>query len=614
MSIAQKRQIARILLSGTLLIAGRFFSGGWRIPLYLVAYAVIGYDVLYSAGRNILQGQVFDENFLMSLATIGALATGEYPEAVFVMLFYQVGSLFESYAVGKSRASIAELMDIRPEVAHVLREGKQVDVSPDEVAIGEVISVAPGERVPLDGVVLRGESALDTSALTGESLPRSLRPGSEALSGCINQTGLLEIRVTKSFGDSIVSKILDLVENAASKKAKAENFITRFARYYTPCVVTGALLLAILPPLLTGAPFTDWLHRALVFLVISCPCALVISVPLGFFGGIGGASRRGILIKGSNYMEALAKAEIVALDKTGTLTRGVFAVQARLPAPGVAEDELLAMAALAESYSSHPIALSLRNAYGREIEPGRVAQVQEIAGQGVKALVDGRAVAVGNAKLMASEGLAPAEAAAEAGGTSVYVAIEGSYAGHILIADEVKADAAEALAALRKAGVRRTVLLTGDAPAAAGHVAGQLGISEFHAGLLPQDKVEWVEKLHDQLGKGGRLAFVGDGINDAPVLAQADVGIAMGALGSDAAIEAADIVIMDDKPSKIPLAIGIARGTLRIVKQNIVFALGVKALVLALGALGHASMWAAVFADVGVSVIAILNSMRALKA
>lgn len=614
MSKNHKRQIARILLSGSLLIAGFFFSGGWQISLYLVAYGIIGYDVLYRAGRNIFRGQVFDENFLMSLATIGALATGEYPEAVFVMLFYQVGSLFESYAVGKSRASIAELMDIRPEVAHVLREGRQIDVSPNEVAIGDVITVAPGERVPLDGVVVNGESALDTSALTGESLPRSLRPGSEALSGCINQTGLLEIRVTKSFGDSIVSKILDLVENAASKKAKAENFITRFARYYTPCVVIGALLLAILPPLLTGAPFVTWLHRALVFLVISCPCALVISVPLGFFGGIGGASRRGILIKGSNYMEALARAEIVALDKTGTLTRGVFAVQACLPAPGVAEDELLAMAALAESYSSHPIALSLRNAYGRESEPGRVAQVQEIAGQGVKALVDGRAVAVGNAKLMAAEGLTPAEAAEEAGGTSVYVAIEGRYAGHILIADEIKADAVEALAALRKAGVRRTVLLTGDAPAAAGHVAGQLGVSEFHAGLLPQDKVEWVEKLHDQLGKGGRLVFVGDGINDAPVLAQADVGVAMGGLGSDAAIEAADIVIMDDKPSKIPLAIRIARSTLRIVKQNIVFALGIKALVLVLGALGYASMWAAVFADVGVSVIAILNSMRALKA
>lgn len=614
MSKNHKRQIARILLSGSLLIAGFFFSGGWQISLYLVAYGIIGYDVLYRAGRNISRGQVFDENFLMSLATIGALATGEYPEAVFVMLFYQVGSLFESYAVGKSRASIAELMDIRPEVAHVLREGRQIDVSPNEVAIGDVITVAPGERVPLDGVVVNGESALDTSALTGESLPRSLRPGSEALSGCINQTGLLEIRVTKSFGDSIVSKILDLVENAASKKAKAENFITRFARYYTPCVVVGALLLAILPPLLTGAPFVTWLHRALVFLVISCPCALVISVPLGFFGGIGGASRRGILIKGSNYMEALARAEIVALDKTGTLTRGVFAVQACLPAPGVAEDELLAMAALAESYSSHPIALSLRNAYGRESEPGRVAQVQEIAGQGVKALVDSRAVAVGNAKLMAAEGLAPAEAAEEAGGTSVYVAIEGRYAGHILIADEIKADAVEALAALRKAGVRRTVLLTGDAPAAAGHVAGQLGVSEFHAGLLPQDKVEWVEKLHDQLGKGGRLVFVGDGINDAPVLAQADVGVAMGGLGSDAAIEAADIVIMDDKPSKIPLAIRIARSTLRIVKQNIVFALGIKALVLVLGALGYASMWAAVFADVGVSVITILNSMRALKA
>lgn len=612
MSKAQKRDIFRIILSGILLVASRFFSGGWQVALSILAYGIIGYDVLYSAGRNILHGQVFDENFLMGLATLGALATGDYPEAVFVMLFYQIGSLFESYAVGKSRASIAALMDIRPEVAHVLREGRRVTVSPEEVAIGEVIAVAPGERVPLDGIVITGESSMDTSALTGESVPRALGPGDDALSGCINQTGLLEIRVVKSFEDSIVSKILDLVENAASKKAKAENFITRFARYYTPCVVIAALLLALAPPLLTGAPFVEWLHRALIFLVISCPCALVISVPLGFFGGIGGASRQGILVKGSNYLEALARAEIVALDKTGTLTKGVFAVQGCNPMPGIEAEKLLAIAALAEGYSSHPIALSLRKAYGRDIEPGRVEQVREVAGQGVRALVDGRSVAVGSAKLMESEGLQIA--AEEAGGAAVYVALDGQYAGSIHIADEIKADAAAALAGLAKAGARRTVLLTGDSPEAAAQVANQLKLSEFHAALLPEGKVEWVEKLRNQLSKGGRLIFVGDGINDAPVLAQADVGIAMGGLGSDAAIEAADIVIMDDQPSKIPLAIAIARRTLAIVKQNIVFALGIKALVLILGALGIATMWAAVFADVGVSVIAILNSMRALKA
>lgn len=614
MSKKQRRRIGRIILSGVLLAAGRFFSGGWQMGVYLSAYGVIGYDVLHKAGRNILRGQVFDENFLMGIATIGALAIGDYPEAVFVMLFYQVGSLFESYAVGKSRASIAELMDIRPDVAHVLRHGgEKTEVSPEEVAIGEVIAVAPGERVPLDGVVLSGESSLDTSALTGESLPRALRPGDEALSGCINQTGLLEIRVTKEFGESTVSKILDLVENAASKKARTENFIAHFARYYTPCVVAGALLLCVLPPLLTGAPFAAWLHRALIFLVISCPCALVISVPLSFFGGIGGASRSGVLIKGSNYMEALAKTEIVVMDKTGTLTRGVFAVQSCHPESGVSEEDLLAMAALAEGYSTHPIALSLRRAYGKEIQPGRVEDVQEVAGQGVRARVDGRALVVGNAKLMAAEGLRPGEPG-EPGATAVHVALEGRYVGRILLADEIKPDAAEALAALEKAGVRRTVMLTGDVQAVAAHVAKRLGINEFHAGLLPEDKVARVEKIQSQLSKGGRLAFVGDGINDAPVLAQADVGIAMGGLGSDAAIEAADIVIMDDKPSKIPLAIGIARKTLGIVKQNIVFALGVKALVLILGALGAATMWAAVFADVGVSVIAVVNAMRALRA
>ena len=612
MSKSQKKNIWRIIISGVLLVAGRFFSGGLQLGIYLLSYAIIGWAVLYSAIRNILHGQVFDENFLMTLATIGALAIGDYQEAVFVMLFYQVGSLFESYAVGKSRASIAALMDIRPDVAHVLRENREIDVSPEEVAIGEVITVSPGERVPLDGVVLSGESSLDTSALTGESLPRSLKPGCEALSGCINQTGRLEIRVSKSFEESTVSKILDLVENASSKKAKAENFITRFARYYTPCVVAGAVLLAALPPLITGAPFVDWLNRALIFLVISCPCALVISVPLGFFGGIGGASRRGILIKGSNYMESLAKVEIVALDKTGTLTKGVFSVQYYSPSPGVAEDYLLSMAALAESYSSHPIAISLLKAYGCEVDAGRVQNVQEAAGQGVRALVDGRQVAVGNAKLMAEAGLI-FEEPSEGSGTVAHVSIDGSYAGYILIADEIKPDAAKAISELKAAGVHRTVLLTGDAHSTANKVAAQLGIEEFHAGLLPQDKVALVETLQTEKSRGGTLAFVGDGINDAPVLAQADVGIAMGGLGSDAAIEAADIVIMDDQPSKIAAAIHISRRTLRIVKQNIIFALGIKALVLILGALGMASMWAAVFADVGVSVIAIINSMRALR-
>ena len=611
MTKKQRSAIARIVLSGLLLVAGYALAGTPRLAVYLAAYGLIGYDVLLRAGQNILRGQVFDENFLMCIATIGALITGEYPEAVFVMLFYQVGSLFEGYAVGKSRASIAELMNIRPDTARVLREGKQLEVAPEEVAVGEVIAVAPGERIPLDGVVVNGESALDTSALTGESLPRALRPGDEALSGCINQTGLLEIRVTKAFGESTVSKILDLVENASSKKAKAENFITRFARYYTPCVVAAALLLCLLPPLLGHGAFRDWLHRALIFLVISCPCALVISVPLGFFGGIGGASRRGILIKGSNYMETLAKVDIVVMDKTGTLTKGVFAVQACHPAEGVEPEELLAMAALAESYSSHPIALSLRRAYGRDMDAGRVAQVQEAAGRGVKALVDGRAVAAGNGKLMEEMGLTPSLPAEP--GTAVHVALEGRYAGYILIADALKPDAAQAVAGLRQAGVRKTVMLTGDSPAVAEHIGAKLGLDEVHAGLLPEDKVARVEALHAQLRRGGALAFVGDGINDAPVLAQADVGVAMGGLGSDAAIEAADIVIMDDQPSKIPLAISIARKTLRIVKQNIVFALGVKALVLVLGACGVATMWEAVFADVGVSVIAILNSMRALR-
>ncbi|MDR0840707.1 MAG: cadmium-translocating P-type ATPase [Christensenellaceae bacterium] len=614
MSKKQKRVIARIALSGLALPLFHLAPAPLRLWLYLAAYLLAGYDVLLKAARNIAHGQVFDENFLMCIATVGAFLTGEYPEAVFVMLFYQVGALFESYAVGKSRASIAALMDIRPDMARVRRGEALLEVSPEEVAVGETIVVSPGERIPLDGVVCLGRSTLDTAALTGESLPRDVAEGSEALSGCINRTGVLEIRVAKEFGESTVSKILELVEHAASKKAKAETFITHFARYYTPCVVIGAALLAILPPLLTAAPFTPWLHRALIFLVISCPCALVISVPLGFFGGIGGASRRGILIKGSNYMETLANTQIIVMDKTGTLTEGSFTVQAICP-ENIEADRLIELAALAEAYSSHPIAQSLRQAFGGEIELGRIAEVTEIAGQGVTARIDGTMAAVGNAKLMAQYGI-QTEVPVEPG-TAVYAALETagqwSYAGYIRIADTIKPDAAAALASLHKCGIRKSVMLTGDAQAVAEYTASQIGIDEVHAGLLPEDKVAWMERLKTECTKSGTLAFVGDGINDAPVLAQADIGIAMGGLGSDAAIEAADIVIMDDRPSKISVAIGIARRTLGIVKQNIWFALAVKFVVLLLGALGRTNMWGAVFADVGVSVIAILNSMRALK-
>ena len=577
---------------------------------FLIPYLVIGWDVLWRAVRNIAHGQVFDENFLMAIATVGALFIGEYAEAVFVMLFYQVGELFQSYAVGKSRQSIAELMEIRPDYANVERDGAVEQVDPDEVEVGETILIKAGERVPLDGVVLEGRSDLDTAALTGESLPREVQSGDDVISGCVNLTGLLKVRVTKAFEESTVSKILDLVENAGSKKAKAENFITKFARYYTPAVVIAAVALAVLPPLIGAMTWSESLHRALIFLVISCPCALVISVPLSFFGGIGGASKAGVLVKGGAYLEVLSRTQIVVFDKTGTLTKGVFNVTAIHPET-CGEDQLLELAALAESWSEHPIARSLREAYGKDVDAGRVADVEERSGRGVRAVVDGTEIFVGNDKLMDDIGVSwhPCHRV----GTTVHVASEGEYLGHIVISDEVKEDAARAVSDLKALGVARTVMLTGDAQAVGESVGKQLGLDEVHAQLLPADKVERVEELLAKKTGKGCLAFVGDGINDAPVLSRADVGIAMGGLGSDAAIEAADVVLMDDKPSKIAVAIRIAQKTLVIVRQNIAFALGVKALVLVLGALGQANMWEAVFADVGVSVIAILNAMRAMK-
>ena len=577
---------------------------------FLIPYLVIGWDVLWRAVRNIAHGQVFDENFLMAIATVGAFFIGEYAEAVFVMLFYQVGELFQSYAVGKSRQSIAELMEIRPDYANVERDGQVEQVDPDEVEVGETILIKAGERVPLDGVVLEGRSDLDTAALTGESLPREVQSGDDVISGCVNLTGLLKVRVTKAFEESTVSKILDLVENAGSKKARAENFITKFARYYTPAVVLAAVALAVLPPLIGAMTWSESLHRALIFLVISCPCALVISVPLSFFGGIGGASKAGVLVKGGAYLEVLSRTQIVVFDKTGTLTKGVFNVTAIHPET-CGEDQLLELAALAESWSEHPIARSLREAYGKDIDAGRVADVEERSGRGVRAVVDGTEIFVGNDKLMDDIGVSwhPCHRV----GTTVHVASEGEYLGHIVISDEVKEDAARAVSDLKALGVARTVMLTGDAQAVGESVGKQLGLDEVHAQLLPADKVERVEELLAQKTGKGCLAFVGDGINDAPVLSRADVGIAMGGLGSDAAIEAADVVLMDDKPSKIAVAIRIAQKTLVIVRQNIAFALGVKALVLVLGALGQANMWEAVFADVGVSVIAILNAMRAMK-
>ena len=644
MSKKQKRMLRRILVSAALFVlisllhllpdimlpgpvpflsSSRVTEGGEAafflsvsppvyLVLYLIPYLIIGWDVLWRAVRNIAHGQVFDENFLMALATVGALAIGEYPEAVFVMLFYQVGELFQSYAVDQSRKSITALMDIRPDYANMEGpDGQLEQVDPEDVAVGDTIIIKAGERIPLDGVVLEGSSTVDTAALTGESLPRQVESGDDVISGCVNLSGLLKVRVTKAFEESTVAKILDLVENSASKKAKAENFITKFARYYTPIVVLAAVALAFLPPLLTSIQWVDSIQRALNFLVVSCPCALVISVPLSFFGGIGGASKDGILVKGGNYLEVLARTEIVVFDKTGTLTRGVFNVTAIHP-DHCDQGQLLELAALAECWSDHPISRSLKEAYGREIDSSRVSSVEEVAGRGVKAVVDGHTICAGNDKLMEDIGVSwhPCHRV----GTTVHVASDGVYLGHIVISDEVKPDAKEAVAALKAAGVRKTVMLTGDAQAVGEDVAKQLGLDEVHTQLLPADKVERVEELLKEVSPKGALAFVGDGINDAPVLSRADIGIAMGGLGSDAAIEAADIVLMDDKPSKIAHAIRIARRTLSIVRQNIVFALAVKLLVLVLSAVGLVSMWAAVFADVGVSVIAILNAMRALKA
>ena len=614
MSGRQKRTLVRILVSAVLLILAALLPlTGWeRLLAFLVPYFLVGWDVLWKAIRNIAHGQVFDENFLMALATVGALITGEYPEAVFVLLFYQVGELFQSVAVGRSRKNIAALMDIRPDSANVERPGGETEeVDPEDVEVGDVIVLKPGERVPLDGVVLEGTTTLDTAALTGESLPRPVGPGGDVISGCVNLTGVLRVQVTKPFEESTVSRILELVENAASRKAKAEAFITQFARWYTPAVVLATVLLAVVPPLFFHGGWSDWLLRACSFLVVSCPCALVISVPLAFFGGIGGASRAGVLVKGGNYLEVLARVDTVVFDKTGTLTRGVFNVTAIHP-DHVDEGELLELAALAERWSDHPISRSIREAYGKEPDAARVEEAQELAGRGVRARVDGRTVCVGNDKLMEDIGVAwhPCHKV----GTTVHVAVDGTYMGHLVISDEVKPDAREGIAALKAVGVRKTVMLTGDAKAVGEDVAKELGLDEVHTQLLPADKVDQVERLLEDRSSGGALAFVGDGINDAPVLSRADLGIAMGALGSDAAIEAADVVLMDDKPSKIALAIRIARKTRTIVRQNIAFALGVKFLVLALVAVNQATLWEAVFADVGVSVIAILNSMRALRA
>lgn len=612
MSKKQKRVLIRIIVSAVLFLAAMCIpaEGLIRLLLFLVPYAVIGWDVLWRAVRNIAHGQIFDENFLMGIATVGAFFLGEYPEGVAVMLFYQVGELFQSYAVGRSRKSITALMDIRPDYANIEVDGELKQVDPEEIAVGDTIVVKAGEKVPLDGVVLEGFSSLNTSALTGESLPRDVQPGDAVISGCINQSGLLRVQVSRAFGESTVSKILDLVENSSSKKARSENFITKFARYYTPVVVICAALLAVLPPLILGGGWSDWIQRALIFLVISCPCALVISVPLSFFGGIGGASKCGILVKGSNYLEALAQTELIVFDKTGTLTHGTFRVTAVHPNE-ISKEQLLEFAALAESYSDHPISLSLKAAYRQQLDTSRVSNTEELSGRGVRAVVDGRTVHAGNDKLMNEINVSWHNC--HHTGTIVHVAVDNRYAGHIVISDEVKADAAEAIRALKEQGVRKTVMLTGDAKAVGEQVAQQLNLDTVYTELLPADKVEQVEKLLGEKTPRGKLAFVGDGINDAPVLSRADIGIAMGALGSDAAIEAADVVLMDDKPSKIAIAMQISKKTLRIVHQNIVFALGVKLLVLLLGAFGMANMWEAVFADVGVSIIAILNATRALK-
>ena len=623
MTKKQKKSLQQILIALALVILLKLLLGVLpalptpvELLLYLIPYFVVGKDVLRKAIKGVKNRQPFDECFLMAVATVGAFALGDYVEGCAVILFYQIGELFQSVAVGKSRQSISSLMDIRPDYANVEDEdGKLEQVDPDDVEVGTVIVVQPGERVPIDGVIVEGTSALNTAALTGESLPRDVQTGDEVISGCVNMTGLLKVRTTKEFGESTVSKILDLVENSSMKKARAENFITRFARVYTPAVCYGALALAFLPPivlLLMGQParFGDWIYRALTFLVISCPCALVISIPLSFFGGIGGASACGILVKGSTYLEELARTGIVVFDKTGTLTQGTFKVTGVHPADGITDEQLVEAAALAESWSKHPISLSIKAAYGKEIDSARVTDVEELGGHGVTAKVDGKAVAAGNARLMERLGLS-APAVSETG-TVVHVAIDGRYAGYLLIADVVKPHSAEAIRALKAAGVRKTVMLTGDAEPVAKAVSAQLGLDEYHAGLLPGDKVDQIETLIAAKKSKENLAFVGDGINDAPVLSRADVGIAMGALGSDAAIEAADVVLMDDDPAKIALAMRIARRTLRIVYENIVFALAVKFACLLLGAIGMASMWTAIFADVGVMVIAVLNATRAL--
>ncbi|NLV59242.1 MAG: cadmium-translocating P-type ATPase [Clostridiales bacterium] len=613
MTRGHRLDLIRIAASTVLLLLSLFLlpqGDPFQSILLILAYLAVGWDVLKEAGEHILHGQIFDENFLMSLATLGAFVIGEYPEAVAVMLLYQIGELFQSYAVHKSRRSISALMDIRPDTAAVERDGAVLILSPEEVAVDEIIIVKPGERVPLDGIVLEGSSTLNTAALTGESLPRDVTPGEEVISGCINQSGMLRVKVTKPYGESTVARILDLVENAADQKARVESFITRFARVYTPVVVAAALLLFVIPPLASGGGWTLWGSRALNFLVVSCPCALVISVPLTFFGGIGGASKQGILIKGSNYLEALAKADIVVFDKTGTLTRGVFQVAVVHP-DEVGQQELLRIAATVESYSDHPISRSLRAHYRGEINTQALEGVQELAGQGVSALLEGRRIYAGNDKLMTSIGVDLPNCPHV--GTVVHVARDQEYLGHIVISDEIKEGSAMAVKALAQAGVRRSVMLTGDSQAVARDVAEKLGIDRFYAGLLPAQKVEHVEALLKEKARGGQLLFVGDGINDAPVLTRADVGIAMGALGSDAAVEAADVVLMDDNPQRLPLAIHIARKTLSIARQNILFALAIKFLILILAALGIATMWMAVFADVGVTLLAILNAMRALR-
>lgn len=617
MSKKQKKVLIRIIIAAILVVAVSFIpvTGYAELGLFLIPYLVIGYDILRKAGLGIINGKVFDENFLMSIATIGAMALGEYREGTAVMLFYQIGELFQSYAVGKSRKNITALMDIRPDYANLEENGEITEVDPEDVEIGAIIVVGPGEKVPIDGIVVSGESSLNTSALTGESLPRTVREGDEVISGCINMSGVLRIRTVKEFGESTVSKILDLVENSGMKKSKSENFITKFARYYTPAVCIGALMLAVLPPVVNiimsnPANWSVWLVRALTTLVISCPCALVISIPLSFFGGIGGASVQGILVKGSNYLEALSETKYVVCDKTGTLTKGVFEVTYVNPCGGISEDELLRIAAHAESYSGHPISKSLKKAYGKEVDKNIVSDVEEISGHGIEAVVDGKKVDAGNVKLMNLCGVKPL--VPEKTGTEVHVAIDGIYAGYILISDVIKPEAKKAVADLKAAGVKQVIMLTGDSKKVADAVAAEIGVDVVKSELLPGDKVDEVEKIINNKSKGEKLAFVGDGINDAPVLSRADIGIAMGALGSDAAIEAADIVLMDDDPAKIATAMRISRRTLRIVHQNIVFALAVKIICLILGAFGLLNMWWAIFADVGVMVLAVLNATRAL--